>query len=382
MGWKEVSMFQQKNEFIQDVLRQNTSFGKVCINHQISRKTGYKWYYRFLESGNEGLKELSRAPHKRPNQLDPEVIRAILSIKGEFKHWGPRKIHARIQSHFTDLLLPSKSSVENVLKSNNLTMPRVFRRRVPKTAPLGHCSDINEIWCYDFKGWFLTGDGQKCEPLTITDAHSRYLLKCIHVNKKSVNGVWAILDQAFHEFGLPLRIRSDNGFPFATVGVGRLSKLAIMLIKAGVTPEWIAPGKPQENGRHERFHLTLKTETASPPAQTLKEQEELMIKFQDYYNFERPHESLGQKVPASVYRCSPRLWDGRFRAPEYDDRFEKRKVMKCGSIAWLGKNYFLSESLYGEYVGIEQYDNGIFDTYYGSIFLGRIDVKKGFKKYQ
>jgi transposase InsO family protein len=373
-------MEQQKLEFIEEVLKSDRPFCEICDKHEISRKTGYKWYSRFLDKGKEGLKELSRAPHTHPNVIDQSSVKIIISIKNQFPYWGPRKIHARIKSHHQEIELPSKSSVENVLKNNNLVCQRIKRRRVPATAPLSHCAGVNEIWCYDFKGWFLTGNGEKCEPLTITDAHSRYLLKCVSMKRKTVEDVWKVCDAAFREYGLPLRVRSDNGPPFATTGVGRLSRLSILLIKVGITPEWITPGKPQENGRHERFHLTLKKETASPPAQTLTAQERIFKDFQCYYNNDRPHEALEQNVPSSVYTLSPRQWDGKLRLPEYDDHYEKRKVMKCGCIAWLGKNYFLSETLYGEYIGLKQIDAGVFEIYYGSILLGIVDVRKGFKK--
>jgi len=380
MVWKEVSMEEQKLEFINEVLRRPTSFIEICNKFGISRKTGYKWYNRFLEFGKEGLKDLSRAPHHHPNEMESSTIEVILLIKKNFPFWGPRKIHARLKSHYLEIELPSKSTIENILKKNNLVFQRVTRRKVPETNPLSHCNAVNDIWCYDFKGWFLTGDGKKCEPLTITDAHSRYLLKCVSMKNKTTQSVWSVFDYAFKEYGLPLKARSDNGPPFATVGVGRLSKLSILLIKAGVAPEWITPGKPQENGRHERFHLTLKQETANPPAQTLAAQERLFRDFKDYYNNDRPHEALGQNTPSSIYVTSNRRWDGKLRSPEYDDHYEKRKVMKCGCISWLGKNHFISEALYGEYFGILAQENGVYNIHYGNVLLGIIDLRKGFKK--
>lgn len=380
MMWGWVSMEQQKLEFIEEILKRECTFGEICCKFGISRKTGYKWYNRFLVKGLEGLIEKSRAPHCHPNQIDPLAVETIISIKKQFPYWGPRKVHARLISHYPELDLPSKSSVDNILNKNNLVLQRINRRKVPSTAPLSHCSGINDIWCYDFKGWFYTGDGKKCEPLTMTDAHSRYLLKCISIKNKTTECVWNIFEEAFMEYGLPLKVRSDNGPPFASTGVGRLSRLSILLIKAGTTPEWITPGKPQENGRHERFHLTLKKETASPPAQTLTAQERLFKDFKDYYNNERPHEALGLHTPADIYRPSTRKWDGKLRSPEYPENYEKRKVMKCGSIGWLGKNYFISETLYGEYVGILAVGDGVYNIEYGSILLGTIDLRKGFKR--
>ena len=380
MAWKEVSMEEQRLEFIEEVLRGGKPFDKICAEYGISRKTGYKWYDRFLEKGKDGLKDLSRAPHCHPNEIDKSATAAILLIKNQFPYWGPRKVHRRLTTHHPEIKPPSKTSVENILKKNNLTIQRKNKRKVPPTAPLSHCQGNNDVWCYDFKGWFLTGNGEKCEPLTITDAHSRYLLKCVSMKSKTSLSVWTIFDSAFKQYGLPLKVRSDNGPPFATTGVGRLSKLSILFIKAGVTPEWITPGCPQENGRHERFHLTLKKETASPPAQTLKAQEKLFQDFRDYYNNDRPHDALELNVPANIYTPSHRYFDGKLRSPEYPSHYEKRKVAKSGNIKWLGKEYFIGETLYGEYVGIVEENNGIFNIYYGSILLGVIDLYMGFKK--
>ena len=233
---------------------------------------------------------------------------------------------------------------------------------------------------YDFKGWFNTGDGSKCEPLTITDGFSRYLLACEHMKRKREQDVWAVLESSFLEFGLPNKLRSDNGPSFASLAVGRLSGLAIKLIKIGVKPEWIEPGCPQQNGRHERFHLTLKMETAMPPAMTVSLQQEKFNQFKKYYNCKRPHEAIDQKTPISVYRSSQRVWDGKFRSPEYSDEYEVRKVVGNGRINWKGTDFFLSEMLAREYVGIKEIDVGLMGVYYGPILLGRIDLNKGFKR--
>lgn len=380
MVWKEVKVEEQKLNFINEYIEAKFTFTELCQAYEISRKTGYKWVDRFRLRGKEGLKDLSRAPHTHPHELSNEVVEAILDLKNTHNTWGAKKIHARIQKVRPNLQLPSINSVGNVLNRFGLVLPRKYRRRVPETAPLAHCVEANNVWAYDFKGWFLTGDGNKCEPLTITDGHTRYLLRCTSLKRKNTSNVWSVFDSAFREYGLPLRVRSDNGPPFATVGAGRLSPLAILFIKAGITPEWITPGKPQENGRHERFHLTLKNETASPPAMTLKKQEGLFQRFQDYYNHERPHEALSQETPASVYRPSERQWNGKLRSPEYPDSFDRRKVMKCGCIGWRGKSLFISETLYGEYVGLNEQDDGYFEVTYGPIFLGKIDLKNRFEK--
>lgn len=274
----------------------------------------------------------------------------------------------------------SCGSIGRILKENQLSSPRKYRRHVAQTAPLQDCFEPNDVWMYDFKGWFLTRDGDKCEPLTITDGASRYLIRCEHMKRKRTKDVWQILEEAFLEYGLPKRIRSDNGTPFATTGVGRLSPLAIKLIKVKIIPEWIAPGCPQENGRHERFHLTLKNETASPPALNLDLQILKMHQFLNYYNHRRPHEAINQVTPATVYKPSNRIWDGKYESPEYGSEYEVRRVDKGGLISWHGKKFFLSESLWKEPVGIKEGNVGIMEVSYGPILLGKIDLNKGFKR--
>jgi len=181
--------------------------------------------------------------------------------------WGPRKLVAKLQRDNPDLSWPSENWVYKLLKEENLILPRRHRNRVPGTHPLKEVNKSNDTWMIDFKGWFMTQDRKKCEPLTLTDGHTRFLISCEHLPKKTVEYVWPILEKRFYEYGLPKRIRSDNGPPFGSVGVGRLTQLSINLIQAGVIPEWINPGHPEENGRHERFHLTLKQEVANPPNQ-------------------------------------------------------------------------------------------------------------------
>lgn len=381
MTWRNVTVEEERYQFIQESLNTNTqmTFRELCEKFNISPKTGYKWLNRFLEEGKSGLIDHSRSRLTHSEKIPDEVERYIIALRKEYPTWGPKKIHALMVYRKTSV--PSVSSIGNLLKKHALSKPRYFRRHVARTSPLSHCKDSNDVWQYDFKGHFKTGDGKTCEPLTITDGHSRYLLKCVHMNRKRCIDVWPILEEAFFEYGLPLRIRSDNGPPFATTGVGRLSRLAINIIKTGVIPEWIEPGCPQENGRHERFHLTLKNETASPPALSLPLQIKKFEQFKEYYNTKRPHEALGQVVPKSVYKRSKRQWDGVLRSPEYDTQYEVRRVSKGGNIGWRGQTIFLSESLYRENVGIREIKFGIMEVTYGPIALGTIDLNKGFKRF-
>jgi hypothetical protein len=249
-------------------------------------------------------------------------------------------------------------------------------RPVPQASPFAAVEAANDTWCIDFKGWFLTGDGKRCEPLTLTDAYSRYLLRCQALVRTDTDHVWPVLDAAFREFGLPHYLRSDNGSPFASRGAGGLSRLSVKLIKAGVTPERIAPGKPQQNGRHERMHLTLLQEVASPPATNMRQQHERLRSFQQFYNEERPHQALDHATPADRYQPSTRRFDGVLRKPEYSDDRDVRSVRRNGDIKWQGSTIYISEALVGEPVGLTENESG-WTVSYGPILLGAIERGRG-----
>lgn len=377
MSWKENTVESERERFVTAALCRSEAFVDVCEQFNIAPKTGYKWLNRYREKGIEGLKDLPKTPHHHRDEITDEEIERLLIIKNAFSKMGPKKVHIKYKEFFPNERSPSPSSIGIIFSLLNLSKARRFRRHVPLTNPLQHCKDVNHVWGYDFKGWFNTVDGSKCEPLTITDCHSRFILKCIHMPRKRVQDVWPVFDSAFREYGLPRFVRSDNGPPFGSTGKGRLTKLSILLIKAGVTPEWISPGKPQENGRHERMHQTLKSEVASPPEPTLKQQLILLQDFVTYFNEDRPHEALNMQVPASVYRTSERHWDGKFRPPEYPNDYILRKVSAGGQINWKGQRLFVGETLEGEFIGITEIDNGFHEVYYGPILLGSMDLKKG-----
>lgn len=376
MSWGEVKVEEQRQNFIDACLEGKMSMRDLCHLYDISPKNGYKWLNRYKAEGSAGLKNRSRAPYGRPLKTDNEIVQEVLKVRYQYTKWGPKKVLAHLKTHFPDILWPSTTTIGNLFDENGLTVERKLRRRFPgKTEPLSHCQVSNDVWCADFKGWFVTGDGNKCEPFTLTDGASRFLIRCLKLDSNNVEHVWAVLDAAFREYGLPLYFRSDNGPPFATSGPGRLSKLSINLIKAGVIPEWIDPGKPEQNGRHERMHQTLKSEAASPPQPTLEEQAMKFKEFRDYYNFIRPHEALGQKTPGSIYQQSNRVWKGKLQSPEYPKEFVPRKVRPGGQIS-LGKyakDLRIGLALSGEYIGLKQVSERIYEVYYGPIFLGKID---------
>jgi len=380
MAWENYKVENQRLMVIQAYENKTASMSQICLEFGISRKTAYKWCKRYEEYGIKGLKDLSKTPlHIKITFNQSQIDRAI-DLKLKKLTWGPKKIKAWLEKLYPSENWPSPTRLYEIFKDYHLVTKRRIKGRVPATAPLGDLSGCNDTWAVDLKGWFMTGDGYKCEPLTITDCFSRYLIKCKHLNKHTVEYVWPVFCEAFKEFGLPNRVRSDNGPPFGSVGVGRLTNLSINLIKAGVIPEWINPGHPEENGRHERFHLTLKQETASPPKETLIQQIQAMYEFQNEYNFKRPHEALNMNTPASCYRSSAKIWDGILRSPEYDRKeMEVRKVCQSGCIWLNGKEHYIGQTLTSEYIGLKTIEGDVLEVYYGPVYLGKLSID-GLKK--
>ena len=285
MGWTETCAVDERMRFVIAAEKHEEPFAVICRRFGVSRRVGYKWVARYQEAGVEGLLDRSRAPLHHPQAIADAMAERCLAVRRAHPSWGPLKVRAYLERRAPARDWPAASTIGALFDREGLTVKRKLRRRSPpSSAPFAHCGGANDVWCIDFKGWFLTGDGTRCEPLTITDAHSRYLLRCQALPRTDTDHVWPILDAAFREFGLPYYMRSDNGSPFASRGAGGLSRLSIKLIKAGVIPERIAPGKPQQNGRHERMHLTLLQDTANPPARSLHEQLRRLRDFRDLYN--------------------------------------------------------------------------------------------------
>jgi putative transposase len=377
MAWELKNVENQRKELTDKYIRGESSMTDLSIEYGVSRKTAYKWVNRYQANGPKGLEDLSKAPKKPYVLFNEGIIDIAIELKLKHPTWGPKKVLARLKRDFPKLKWPSPTRLYEIFKEYHLVTSKRIRKRVPATHPLGDVNNSNDVWMADFKGWFLTQDKQKCEPLTITDGFSRYLLKCTHLDHKSVEHVWPVFQDVFNEYGLPNRIRTDNGPPFATVGVGRLSQLSINFIKAGVMPEWINPGHPEENGRHERFHLTLKIAVANPSAENLQEQMIRMIIFQNEYNFERPHEALNMNTPGTCYTHSTRKWDGKLRSPEYNTaEYTVRKVGQNGCI-WINqKEYYIGQTLAGEYVSAKESENNEFQVHYGPVYLGKLGKKK------
>ena len=380
MAKENYIVLQQRLKIVKACLSEELSISEICKKYGICRKTAYKWIKRFLTFGEAGLETLSNSPHNPYSKYTMDQVNKALDLKAKYRNWGPKKIIIKLQELYPDEIWFSQTRLYEIFKNHNLTRSRRIRHRVPDTGPLEDVIGCNDTWAVDIKGWFLTQDYSKCEPLTITDTFSRFLIACEHMQRHSADCVWQIFVKAFKEYGLPNRVRSDNGPPFGSTGAGRLTALSVNLIKAGVVPEWIRPGHPEENGRHERFHLTLQQEIASPPEKTLTAQIQAMNDFKDIYNFERPHEALNMKTPGSCYRKSPRSWNGLLRPPEYDtSKFEVRKVCSSGCIWLSGQEYYIGQTVSGEYVGVKYNESEDVELHYGPIYLGIIN-KKGFEK--
>jgi transposase InsO family protein len=329
---------------------------ELAEQFRVSRKTVYKWLARFSEEGVGGLEERSRAPHRRPNATSVPVVLAVLRAKAAHATWGPAKLQPGPKEPLeVARAWPAPSTRGVILARHGLTSPRRRRRRVaPWSQPFQRCDGPNAVWCADFKGWFRTRDGQRCDPLTISDAFSRMLLCCQIVPKPDEVHVRPVFERIFQEYGLPLAIRTDNGPPFASVGVGGLSPLAVWWVKLGILPERIEPGHPEQNGRHERMHGTLKAETMRPPAATPAAQQERCDAFRLEYDNLRPHQALGQVPPATLYVPSPRPYPARLDGPHYPEIAEVRRVRSNGQIKWRGNLVFIGQALTGELVAITE----------------------------
>lgn len=303
----------------------------------------------------------------------------VLELKASRPLWGAPKLRAKLLERLGGGC-PAESTISLILKRYGLSrVARQRRRGVPSEQPLSHCQEVNAVWCADFKGWFRTGNGSKCTPLTISDGHSRYLLRCQSLSAQTATVVVKpVFISTFREYGMPEAMRTDNGPPFASCCLGGLTELAVWWIRLGIRPERIEPGQPQQNGRHERMHRTLKEATANPPRRTLREQQAAFDQFRREYNHERPHEALGQQPPSSVYVKSPREYPERL--PEqggYPGGWERRMVRKWGQMKWGGKDVRLSAALRGQEVGLRPITDGVWEIYFEKLPLGTFDERTG-----
>jgi transposase InsO family protein len=374
MPWKEESVVDQRQSFITAWLKQEYPFKTLCRGFGISRQTGYKWIARFTGQGHPGLQDESRAPQSSPHAVAARLQNAILALRHQHPTWGPKKLLALLQERSPGEPWPAPSTIGELLRRAGLAHPRPLRRRTPlHSEPLAHAAQPNQVWCADFKGYFFCGDGRRCDPLTLTDAYSRYLLRCRAVPKTDGPTVRRVFEAAFREFGLPDAIRTDNGTPFASPGIAGLSRLSVWWIRLGIRPERIDPGCPEQNGRHERFHETLKAETASPPSASLSRQQRAFADFQREYNEVRPHEALGQRPPARFYRPSSRPFPNVLPHLAYPFACTLRSVSAAGHISWRSHQIHLSVLLENQDVALRELEDGLLEVHFGPLLLGWLD---------
>ena len=373
MPWTETCPMDQRVALIADWLRKERSVTELAARYGVTRKTVYKWVARYTADPEHGLAEQSRAPHLYGRALEPGIREAVLALRRGHPRWGPKKLRSVLAQRTPGQAWPAASTMGDWLRREGLSAPRRRARyEVPRTQPLAAVQAPNDVWTADFKGWFRTADGRRCDPLTLMDAYSRFVF-CCRITAPSEVGIRPSFVRAFREYGLPRALRTDNGPPFATTGAGQLSHLAVWWLKLGIQLDRIDRGHPEQNGRHERFHLTLQQDTTSPPAGTPGAQQGRFDRMRREFNTERPHEALGQRPPADVYAASPRPYPSRVEDPWYDASHQVRRVKQAGQIKWQGEYVFVSEAVRGELVGLAETEGGDWLVRFMHLELGRID---------
>jgi transposase InsO family protein len=376
MPWTETSVLDSRISFINAWREGDLTMSELCARHEISRRTGHKWVHRYESDGLSGLFDLSSARHTYPQTLSDETRVALLKLRERRPTWGPRKLLARLRLDDPEAVLPAASTVGDWLRREGLSRSRRRSRVMAgKHEPvLIEPLAANDSWAADFKGWFRTGDGVRCEPLTVTDGFSRYLLVCQALPRVTFEEVYPVMERVFREHGLPRALRTDNGNPFARRdGLCGLSRFSVWLLKLDVFPDFITPGRPDMNGRHERMHRVLNEDTAKPPAGTLKDQQRRFDRWRKDYNTYRPHEALGQRCPAEFWHASPRAYPGKIRPWDYPADHHVRRVIGDGHIRWRDGTIYLSAALKGEDVGLKRRDDGGWTVWFRNYDLTVID---------
>jgi len=377
MPWREMSPVEQRLQFVTEYASGLFTMTELADQYAITPKTGYKWVGRYERDGVVGLLDQSRRPHHSPHASDAELVEAVLAVRRRHPRWGAAKLVEVAAREAPHAAWPSRSTICRRLKAHGL-IPARRRGHRPRSAPtsLTVATAPNDVWTTDFKGEFRTGDGVYCYPLTVRDGFSRYVLRCDALSHRTYDATRDRFERAFLEYGLPARIRSDNGAPFASTGLARLSRLCVWWMRLGIVPERIAPGHPEQNGSHEQFHAVLKAETTRPPATTLRGQQQRFGHFCREYNCERPHAALALAVPADRYVPSSRCFPRRLPPLEYPSHMEVRHVYPVGQIWWRGGLVFLSAALAGQDVAFEEIADGWWTIFLGSVALGRFDERQ------
>lgn len=363
----------ERLKFLHEFTATGANRSEVCARYGISRRTGYKWLKRLEEAGPAGLADRSHAPHRQPHATKQHVRERLLEARRKHPTWGPKKLLALLHRCEPRLKLPAPSTVGYLLKREGLIIARKRRRRVRITTPRGPAIRPNQVWCADFKGDFKLRNGQRCYPLTITDLATRMLIACVALPGPTTEGARKVFERVFRRYGLPEAIRTDNGIPFATTnGLGGLSELNVWWLRLGIRHERIDLGHPEQNGAHERMHRTLKDEAVFPVLQDTAAQQRRFDRFRRSFNHVRPHEALGQRPPAGLYRRSARTF---VRAPpdfEYPAHMDTRTVSVRGMISLEGREVWVSEALHHQRVGLEQVSRNRWLLYVGQLCIGEI----------
>jgi transposase InsO family protein len=372
MPWRRTGVLEERVKFVVAYLEGRDSVAALCRQFGISRQTGHKFLSRYGGEGADGLRDRSRAPHGHPNAVTDAVLALLCQARRAHPTWGPRKLIAFLARLYPGLELPAPSTVGRLLHRAGLAARRKrARRTVPLTGRVAGPWRPNELWCGDFKGWSRAQNGERCEPLTITDAVSRYALACDVLERITLREARRVFERTFREYGLPQALRTDNGVPFASQGLAGLTRLSAWWVQLGIRPERIAPGKPQQNGKHERFHRTL--QDTVPPALTRRAQHQASQAFLREYNEQRPHEALGNRTPADLYVPSARSYPDPLPPLDYPADCAVRRVGKNGDLHWAGEHFFLSEALSGQRVALRHTTDRHWTVYFGRLELACFD---------
>lgn len=376
MPWNHSGPVTERMQFVSQAKQGLFGMKELCERYGVSRQTGYETLRRYEEKGVDGLKDGSHVPHTCPHRIAGEIREVLLAARRAHPHWGPRKILDWLRLFRPELALPAASTVGDLYSREKLVKPRTRTRTWshPGRNPV-RVGEPNDLWAMDFKGDFRMGDRQRCYPLTITDSHTRFLLVCHGLGSTAHAGALAVVERAFREYGLPRAIRTDNGGPFATKAIAGLSRLNVWWTQLGIAQDRIARGHPEQNGAHERMHLTLKQETALPPAAGMGAQQVKFDSFRAEFDFERPHEALGGQTPGSLYVRSTRELPATLPKPEYPGHCEVRQVRANGILYFKNQQIFLSELLIGQDVALEEIADGVWSIYFYTLLLARLDVR-------
>ena len=378
MPWKETGPVIERHSLLRDYLSGAFRKSELARRYGVSRKILYKWIERYEAFGIEGLEDLSRRPLTSPTRTSPEIEQEILALRRRYPYRGPKKLVRMLEMQCPETDWPAPSTVGDIIRRNGLVEEQPHRRRSglhPLSTPPHAVTSSSQRTTADFKGQFLLGNGQYCYPLTIVDAFSHFMLACEALPSTEYHLARPVFERVFRKYGLPERILTDNGTPFASTGLARLSQLNVWWMLLGLIVERIWPGRPDQNGSHERMHRGLKQETTRPPAATMAGQQQVFDRFIEDYNFVRPHEALGQATPAAHFTSSLRPFPEKIPALEYPGYFETRKADHKGMVSWRGKKIFLASPLARHLLGFEEIDDGLWSIHFASTVIGRFNER-------